>query len=105
MASAEVISLVQQLNSAGKIVAAICAAPIVLAEAGIMAGKTCTGYPMAMVKDALANANYTGGKAERDGNIVTGKGPGAAFDFSLELAIALGLEPEARQLMKVMFVK
>lgn len=103
--SAEVISLVRQLNHSGKIVAAICAAPIVLAEAGIMAGKTCTGYPMAMVKDALNDANYTGEKAECDGNIVTGKGPGAAFDFSIEVATALGLEPEVRQLMKVMFVK
>lgn len=105
MASNEVISLVQEMNSAGKIVAAICAAPIVLAQAGIMDGKTCTGYPMAMVKDALADANYTARKAERDGNIVTGKGPGAAFDFALEVAIALGLEPAARQLMKVMFVQ
>lgn len=105
MASAEVISLVRDLHSAGKIVAAICAAPIVLAKAGIMAGKTCTGYPMALVKEALANADYTGEKTERDGNIVTGKGPGAAFEFALEVAAALGLEPEARQLMKSMFVK
>lgn len=105
MDSPEVISLVKHLNSAGKVVAAICAAPIVLAKTGIMEGKTCTGYPMAMVKDSLANANYTAEKAESDGNIVTGKGPGAAFDFSLEVAKALGLEPQARQLMKVMFVK
>lgn len=103
--SPKVISLVKEMNTAGKIVAAICAAPIALAEAGIMAGKTCTGYPMALVKDALADADYTGEKVEHDGNIITGKGPGAAFDFAVEIAIALGKEPQARQLMKVMFVK
>lgn len=103
--SPKVISLVKEMYNAGKIVAAICAAPIILAKAGIMTGKTCTGYPMALVKDALADANYTGGKVEHDGDVITGKGPGAAFDFAVEIAIALGKEPQARQLMKSMFVK
>jgi len=100
-----IISLIQQMNNAGKIIAAICAAPIVLAEAGIMTGKICTGYPMKLVKEALEDADYTGGKVERDGNVITGKGPGAAFDFSLEIATALGREADARQLLKLMFVR
>ncbi|MCK5843642.1 MAG: DJ-1/PfpI family protein, partial [Victivallales bacterium] len=41
-----VIRLVREMAEAGKIVSAICAAPIVLAKAGLMKGKTCTGYPM-----------------------------------------------------------
>ncbi len=102
--SQSVVSLVRQMHSAGKVVAAICAAPIVLAEAKIMAGKVCTGYPMAMVKDALSDARYTGEKTEVDGNIVTGKGPGAAFDFAVKVAEALDDAPKARQLMKEMFV-
>ena len=103
--SPQVINLVREMYNAGKIVAAICAAPIALAQAGIMKGKTCTGYPMALVKDALADANYTAEKVEHDGNVITGKGPGAAFDFAVEIAIAMGKESQARQLMKSMFVK
>ena len=102
--SQEVISLVSGMFKAGKVVGAICAAPIVLAQAGIMKGKVCTGYPMSMVKDALADARYTGEMAEKDGNVVTGKGPGASFEFAVKLAEALGSGPQAVQLMKVMFV-
>jgi 4-methyl-5(b-hydroxyethyl)-thiazole monophosphate biosynthesis len=100
----EVLDLIRTLYSSGKIVAAICAAPIALAEAGIIAGKRCTGYPMELVEQALANANYTRSPVEIDGNVVTGKGPGAAFDFALALATALGAEPQARSLYKNMFV-
>jgi protein deglycase len=100
-----VIDLVRKMYDAGKIVAAICAAPIALSAAGIMKGKTCTGYPMPLVKDALADANYTADKVERDGNVITGKGPGAAFDFAFEIAKALGKEAQMRQLKKMMFVK
>ncbi|MBN1864701.1 MAG: DJ-1/PfpI family protein [Victivallales bacterium] len=101
--SQKLVSLVREMHGAGKIVSAICAAPIVLAEAGIMTGKVCTGYPMALVKNALSDASYTGNNAEVDGNIVTGKGPGAAFDFTVKVAEALGDSPKARQLMKEMF--
>ena len=100
-----VIDLVRKMHNADKFVAAICAAPIALSAAGIMDGKTCTGYPMALIKDALSNANYTAEKVERDGNIITGKGPGAAFDFAFEIAKALGKEPQMRQLKKMMFVE
>jgi len=100
-----VIDLLKKMNDDDKFIAAICAAPIVLSRAGLMKGKTCTGYPMALVKDALADANYTAAKVERDGNIITGKGPGAAFDFAFDIAVALGKEPQVRQLKKMMFVK
>ena len=99
-----VLNLVTGMYDAGKIVAAICAAAIVFAEAGIMKGKTCTGYPMDLVKKALSDADYTGGRTETDGNIVTGKGPGAAFEFAVAVAAALGKEAQAKMLMKNMFV-
>ena len=100
-----VIRLVRSMADAGKVVAAICAAPIVLAKAGIMTGRCCTGYPMDMLRDALSAADYTAGRVETDGNIVTGKGPGAAAEFAFEVAAALGAESQARQLAKMMFVK
>jgi 4-methyl-5(b-hydroxyethyl)-thiazole monophosphate biosynthesis len=99
-----VIELIRLLFDAGKIVAAVCAAPIALAKAGIMKGKVCTGYPMPMLREALDDANYTSGRVETDGNIVTGKGPGAAAEFAFAVASRLGAESQARQLAKMMFV-
>ena len=103
--NSDVIKLVSEMYSAGKLVAAICAAPIVLAEAGIMHGAKCTGYPMDMLKKALSDANYTAGRIEQDGNIITGKGPGAAFEFAVAIASCLGKQAQARSLMKSMFQK
>jgi len=100
-----VLEMVRAMHSSGKLVCAICAAPIVLAAAGIMTGKRCTGYPMGLVEEALSDAEYTRAPVESDGNIVTGKGPGAAFDFALAVATALGAEPKARSLYKNMFVR
>ena len=101
----DVIKLVSDMYDAGKLVAAICAAPIVLAEAGIMSGKKSTGYPMDMLREALSDADYTAERVEQDGNIITGKGPGAAFEFSVAIASYLGKAPQARSLMKSMFQK
>jgi len=101
-----VISLVRAVHAAGRPVCAICAAPIVLAAAGVIQGRNVTGYPMALVKEAVAaaGATYTGSPAEADGPVVTGKGPGAAFAFAVAVAAALGKEAEARSLMKAMQV-
>ena len=101
----KVTALVKEMYEAGKITAAICAAPIALAEAGVTKGKKCTAYPMQLVHDALSDAEYTGNPAETDGNLITGKGPGAAFDFAVAVASALGKAPQARSLMKNMFVR
>jgi 4-methyl-5(b-hydroxyethyl)-thiazole monophosphate biosynthesis len=100
-----VIELISSMYNSGKLVSAICAAPIALQKAGIMNGKVCTGYPMPMLKEALSDAEYTGERVEVDGNIITGKGPGAAFEFAVAIAAYLGKEPQARSLMKNMFQK
>jgi 4-methyl-5(b-hydroxyethyl)-thiazole monophosphate biosynthesis len=100
----KVIELVRAVHAAGKPVCAICAAPIVLAAAGLTPGKTVTGYPMALLKEALADANYTGNLVETDGTVITGKGPGAAFAFAFAIAAALGKAAAAEQMLKTMFV-
>ena len=43
---------------------------------------------------------YTGSRAETDRNVVTGKGPGAAFDFAYALATALGTTEEQLKTLK-----
>jgi 4-methyl-5(b-hydroxyethyl)-thiazole monophosphate biosynthesis len=77
--SAAVIKTVKQFDKEGKTIGAICAAPIVLAEAGILDDKMAVVYPglekkIPRVRDAKVIAS---------GNIITSKGPGTALEFSL----------------------
>jgi 4-methyl-5(b-hydroxyethyl)-thiazole monophosphate biosynthesis len=97
------MDLIRKFNSRGAIVAAICAAPIALGRSGVIQGRKVTSYPGN--NDKLEGAEYTGSRAERDGNIVTGKGPGASFDFAFELAAALGKpRGDVKKLYDSMFV-
>ncbi len=64
---------------AGKAIAAICAAPMVFGHLGLLEGRKATCYPG--VDGELRGATYTAAIVERDGNIITGKGPAAAFEF------------------------
>lgn len=89
--SQAVMDALHFMNRAGKVIAAICAAPIVLERAGLTEGKTVTGYPG--TNQNLPKLIYTGGRTERCGNLVTGKGPGAVFEFGARIAAALGAEP------------
>ena len=65
--------------AAGKPIAAICAAPLVFGHLGVLQGKKATCYPG--VEGELAGATYTAAIVEQDGNVITGKGPAAAFEF------------------------
>lgn len=85
--------LLQRLNAAGKFVCAICAAPKVLAHAGLLDGKQATSYPGFLDNLDRPGVRSTGRAVERDGNIITSRGPGTALDFALALIEALsGLE-------------
>ena len=64
---------------AGGAIAAICAAPLVFGHLGLLQGRRATCYPG--VEPELKGATYTAAIVEQDGNIITGKGPGAAFEF------------------------
>ena len=63
----------------GGSIAAICAAPLVYGHLGLLKGRRATCYPG--VERELTGATYTAAIVERDGNIITGKGPAAAFEF------------------------
>ena len=71
----------------GKRLAAICAAPSVLGKLGILEGKKATCYPG--FEEQLSGAVVSAEKSVVDGNVTTGKGMGAAIEFSLALIAQL----------------
>lgn len=87
-----VIRLIQEMYAAGKYIAAICAAPRVLAKAGVLEGKTVTAYPGFIEGDDFPGLNYTGRAVEQDGKVITSRGPGTAMDFTLALIALLAGE-------------
>lgn len=66
-----------------KLIGAICAAPMILGGMGLLKGKRATCYPG--FEPELIEANVTHEPVTIDGNIITGKGPGLALQFSLQL--------------------
>lgn len=78
--------LLQQYRE-GRIVAAICAAPMVLGGLGLLKGRRATCYPG--FEDTLIGAKPTGEAVEVDGPVITGKGPGLVFNFGLALVAAI----------------
>ena len=86
-----VCSLMKSMAEAGKVVSAICAAPMVLSKCGLLNGRKFTMYPG--MEDFLVSGDVPGtAPAVVDGNIVTGKGPGAVFDFASAVAGVLGVD-------------
>ncbi|MEY7998844.1 DJ-1 family glyoxalase III [Clostridium sp. Mt-5] len=79
----KVISLVKKFNDENKIVAAICAGPIVLKKAGIIEGKKVTCYPG--FEADLEPVNYSREIVVQDGNIITSRGPATAIYFAFEI--------------------
>ena len=72
----------------GAYIAAICAAPFVLGKRGLLEGKRAVCYPG--FEDELIGAHVDKElTVVRDGNIITAKGMGAAFEFGLELVRCL----------------
>lgn len=68
---------------AGKLIGAICAAPLVLGELQLLQGKIATCYPS--FEPYLHGATISNEKVADAGEIITGKGPGFSMDFALSL--------------------
>lgn len=66
-------------------IGAICAAPKVLVNNGVLNGRKLTAYPGALNMLDTSKVSITGKSVEVDGNIITSRGPGTAMDFALQL--------------------
>lgn len=83
-ADARVLKLAQDMALNGKYVTAICAAPMVLATAGLLAGRRATCYPTCL--DEFPDVLLQTTAVVEDGQLITSRGPGTAMDFALTLA-------------------
>ena len=85
---------------AGRLIAAICAAPLVLGHLGLLQGRRATCYPG--FETELHGAQYTASLVEQDGPFITGKGPGAAFALGYAIVERLVGQEVAGQLREGM---
>lgn len=93
--SEETLHAVRQMYEKGKYVAAICAAPTVLASLGITDGKRAVCYPG--MESEMGSAQMLTCGAVTDGHVITGRAAGTAFDFALELIRVLRGEDAAQK--------
>jgi len=80
-----ILALLTKMAAAGKFTAAICAAPKVLAVAGLLDGKRATSYPGALDAQQFPSIRLETQAVVRDGQVLTSRGPGTAMDFALAL--------------------
>ena len=92
-----------QADAAGKRLAAICAAPMVLGKLGLLKGRKATCYPS--FEQYLEGAECVSEPVVRDGNIITGMGPGAAMEFALTIVDLLVGKEKVDELVEAMCVK
>ncbi len=82
-ADQRIIVLLQKMAQQGKYIAAICAAPSVLATAELLDGKQATSFPGAL--DPFPNVKQQHAAIVEDGRLITSRSPGTAMDFALGL--------------------
>lgn len=100
--SETVISFIRDIHGRGGVVAALCAAPMVLGHAGVLEGKKATCYPG--FEGTMKGATPTGAPVEVDGTIITGRGPGCAIPFALAVVEALAGKTMMKELRDAMQV-
>ena len=86
------LSIARDAYNSGKVVGAICIAPSILANAGILENKNVTSFPSEKDNIQSKGGIYTGDQVSRDGRIITASGPAAARMFGEEIAKVLGGE-------------
>lgn len=83
MARQDFLDFLQRMNRAGRLIGAICAAPLILGRLGLLDGMKFTAYPGVIDAETVPSASYTGNAVESDNLVLTSRGPGTALDFAL----------------------
>uniref|UniRef100_A0A1W7RAN9 Protein deglycase DJ-1zDJ-1 n=1 Tax=Hadrurus spadix TaxID=141984 RepID=A0A1W7RAN9_9SCOR len=105
-ASKKVGDLLKDQEKSGRFIAAICAAPISLKSHGIATGKMLTSHPSK--KDEMNEGGkyqYSEDRVVVDGQLITSRGPGTAFEFGLSIVEKLVGKEKANSLISPMLVK
>jgi 4-methyl-5(b-hydroxyethyl)-thiazole monophosphate biosynthesis len=97
-------ALLRRRATAAQPIGAICAAPKVLAAAGLLRDRDATSHPSVEAQLRQAGARYSTARVVRDGAIVTSRGPGTALEFALALLELLGLTDRAAEMRAAMLV-
>lgn len=98
---ARVQAAIQRAAATSKLVAAVCAAPTALEVAGVLAGKRATVFP----GNQLPSAHVVDEPVVEDGNVITGRGPGASLAFALKVAERLAGVSAAQGVAEKMLFK
>ncbi len=93
---------ITKFNQQGKLLAAICAAPLIFGNMGLLKNKDVVCYPG--FESYLAGANIKSDPVVVSGNIITGRGIGAALQFALTIVELLGSKEKADKLANDMLV-
>jgi len=94
--------LLKDFHTADKLIGAICAAPTVLAKAGLLSGRQATSYPG--YQEKLGGAYYLDKMVVEDGKTITSQGPGTAIPFALAIVSRLAGSRTAEDIAKAMLV-
>jgi len=98
------LALLGEFSAQSKHIGAICAAPSLLASAGLICGKQVTSHPS--VKSEVASAShYSDKRVVVDGKIVTSRGPGTAMEFALKLVEILAGTEKVNELKQAMLAR
>ncbi|XP_076451866.1 Parkinson disease protein 7 homolog [Babylonia areolata] len=89
----------------GRLVAAVCAAPIALVAHGIGAAKKVTSHPSVAEKMKMEGYSYSTDRVVVDGNLITSQGPGTCFEFALKIVEHLLSKDKAHSLVEPMLIK
>lgn len=101
--SKRVIELVQEMDRSKKLLAAICAGPIVFEKADVIKGKALTSYPG--FEDQLGSGAYKEDSVVKDGNMITSRGPALAVNFAIEIVDYLLGKEKAEELKEDILYK
>ena len=94
MNNEDLLKKIEEFHREDKYLAAICAAPMILGELGILAGKKATIYPG--MESHLKQGEYKDNPVVVDGKIITSQGPATAMAFGLEI-VGIMKGPEVKE--------